>query len=80
MNWNILVARGEESKRDSLSSGERNGNSLNRNMFHIAGSWEKEERRFNSIEVILDKVAESYTIEGESPVIEKVTHESFYPE
>ena len=44
------------------------------------GSWEKEERMFTSIEVILDKVAESYTIEGESPVIEKMTHESFNPE
>ena len=49
-------------------------------MFHIAGSWEKRERKFNSIEVILDKVAESYTIEGESPVIEKMIHASFYPE
>ena len=29
-NWNILVARGRESKRDSPSSGERRGNSLNR--------------------------------------------------
>ena len=80
MNWNILVARGEESKRDSLSSGERNGNSLNRHMFHIAGSWEKGERKFNSIEVILDKVDDYYTIEGESPVIEKMIHESFHPE
>ena len=80
MNWNILVARGEESKRDSLSSGERNGNSLNRHILHMTGSWEKKERKFNSIVVILDKVAESYTIEGESPVIERVTHEFFYPE
>ena len=29
-NWNILVARGRESKRDSPSSGERRGTSLNR--------------------------------------------------
>ena len=46
----------------------------------MTGSWEKKERKFNSIVVILDKVAESYTIEGESPVIERVTHEFFYPE
>jgi hypothetical protein len=46
----------------------------------MTGSWEKGEGNFNTIEVILDKVAESYTIEGESPVIEKVTHVSFYPE
>jgi hypothetical protein len=49
-------------------------------LLHVVGSWEKEERKFTSIEVILDKVAESYTIEGESPVIEKMTHESFNPE
>ena len=29
VNWNILVTRGKESKSDSLSSGERNGTSLN---------------------------------------------------
>ena len=29
VNWNILVTRGKESKSDSLSSGERNGISLN---------------------------------------------------
>ena len=29
VNWNILVTRGRESKSDSLSSGERNGTSLN---------------------------------------------------
>jgi len=28
-NWNILVAGGKESECDSLSSGERNGNSPN---------------------------------------------------
>jgi len=28
-NWNILVPGGKESKNDSLSSGERMGNSLN---------------------------------------------------
>lgn len=38
VNWNILVAEGKESKRDSLSSGERNGNSLNQ-VFNL-GSWE----------------------------------------
>jgi hypothetical protein len=47
---------------------------------HVVGSWEKEEHTFTSIEIILDKVAESYTIEGESPVIKKTIHESFYPE
>ena len=31
VNWNISVAGGEESNRDSLSSGERKGNSLNLN-------------------------------------------------
>jgi len=30
VNWNISVTRGEENKSDSLSSGERNGKSLNR--------------------------------------------------
>ena len=33
VNWNILVTRGKESKSDSLSSGERNGISLNSNFY-----------------------------------------------
>jgi hypothetical protein len=36
-NWNILVPRGKESKNDSLSSGERNGNSLNFSIFFEKG-------------------------------------------
>ena len=36
VNWNILVTRGKESKSDSLSSGERNGTSLNF-IFYIEG-------------------------------------------
>ena len=36
VNWNILVTRGKESKSDSLSSGERNGTSLNSK---IRGLW-----------------------------------------
>ena len=37
VNWNILVTRGKESKSDSLSSGERNGTSLNSN---FRGLWD----------------------------------------
>ena len=65
MNWNILVAEGKESKRDSLSSGERNGNSLNQ-VFHL-GSWENKKKQSKS----LNEAAETCTIDGESPVVEK---------
>ena len=33
MNWNISVTSGKENECDSLSSGERNGKSLN--LFHV---------------------------------------------
>ena len=46
----------------------------------MLGLWEEGEREFNAMEVVLDKVAETYTREGESPVIERVTPASFYPE
>ena len=39
VNWNILVTRGKESKSDSLSSGERNGTSLNF-IFYYKGLWD----------------------------------------
>ena len=66
MNWNILVAKGRESKRDSLSSGERNGNSLNQ--YFILGSWEN---MILKIKKDLNETAESCTKEGKSPVVEK---------
>ena len=66
MNWNILVAKGKESKRDSLSSGERNGNSLNQ--YFILGSWENMIFKINKD---LNETAESCTKEGKSPVVEK---------
>ena len=37
VNWNILVTRGKESKSDSRSSGERNGNSLNPIHLYLLG-------------------------------------------
>ncbi len=66
MNWNILVAEGKESKRDSLSSGERNGNSLNQ-VFDL-GLWEN---NFKKLSDNLDEAAETCTIDGESPVVKK---------
>ena len=74
MNWNILVAEGKESKRDSLSSGERNGNSLNQ-VFHL-GSWENKKKHSNR----LNEAAETCTIDGESPVVEKWNWVCVYPE
>ena len=63
-NWNILVPGGKENKSDSLSSGDRTGNSPNRCRFGD-----------NGVEgpVILIRIwngicLESQTIEGESPV------------
>ena len=38
VNWNILVTGGKESKSDSLSSGERNGTSLNPILYR--GLWD----------------------------------------
>ena len=38
VNWNILVTRGKESKSDSLSSGERNGISLNSKLIEGCGT------------------------------------------
>ena len=53
VNWNILVTRGKESKSDSLSSGERNGTSLN-SIFR--GLWDNEIRvlfvRWNRLNTI----------------------------
>ena len=74
MNWNILVAEGKESKRDSLSSGERNGNSLNQ-VFNL-GSWENNKKLQKS----LDEAAETCTIDGESPVVKRLKWISVYPE
>ena len=63
-NWNILVAGGRENKSDSLSSGERNGNSLNQSVYWL-GSWDSD------IESVgLDEVFERHTRGGESPVVE----------
>ena len=42
VNWNILVTRGKESKSDSLSSGERNGISLNSILLEGCGTTKKE--------------------------------------
>ena len=64
MNWNILVAGGKESKRDSRSSGERSGNSLNLNFVF------KGRGRTKIKTSLLDEAAESCTIDGESPVVE----------
>ena len=36
-NWNILVPVGEENNSDSLSSGERTGNSPNQHCYGIVG-------------------------------------------
>ena len=66
MNWNILVAEGKESKRDSRSSGERNGNSLNQ--VSNLGLWENKTKK---IIKNLDEAAETCTIDGESPVVKK---------
>ena len=74
MNWNILVAEGKESKRDSLSSGERNGNSLNQ-VINL-GSWEN----IKKIQKNLDEAAETCTIDGESPVVKKFKRIFVYPE
>ena len=41
VNWNILVTRGKESKSDSLSSGERNGISLNSTFRGLRESCER---------------------------------------
>ena len=64
MNWNILVAEGKESKSDSLSSGERKGNSLNQ--FVKTGVVGKQKKKLVDE---LDEAAESCTIDGESPVV-----------
>ena len=85
MNWNILVAEGKESKRDSLSSGERKGNSLNQFFgTGVVGKqankvipkyfpnfvWGVESTLFlKTFNFILDEAAESCTIDGESPVV-----------
>lgn len=54
-NWNILVPRGKEIKRDSLSSGERNGRSP----------------RTNLIETFRRMILEKTVIEGDNPVSKK---------
>ena len=74
MNWNILVAGGEESKRDSPSSGERKGNSLNQ-----FSNWGR--GKTNEINN-WDEAAESCTKDGESPVVKNwiVFNNFVYPE
>ena len=61
-----------ESKSDSLSSGERNGISLNSNILEGCGTMKK-----NAICQM--KQVEYYTIEGESPVIENMYISELYP-
>jgi len=59
VNWNILVAGGIKSKSDFLSSGERNGISLNR-IFGVVGQifsvWLKE------------NLLEGRALTGDSPI------------
>ncbi len=73
MNWNILVAGGEESKRDSPSSGERKGNSLNQ-----FSNWGRGKTN-NEMIFLWDEAAESCTKDGESPVVKKETTHLFIP-
>ena len=49
VNWNILVAGGKESKRDSLSSGERKGNSLNQNYLQSSSGVVGRSKKINRI-------------------------------
>ena len=63
-NWNILVPGGKENKSDSLSSGDRTGNSPNRRRFGVFGV----EGPVILLLIWNGICLESHTLEGESPV------------
>ena len=71
-NWNILVSGGKENKSDSPSSGDRTGNSLNRNCF---GNYGVEGPRY-LISIRSGSLLESDTAEGESPVRVQIDKDS----
>jgi hypothetical protein len=92
VNWNILVAEGIESKSDSQSSGERNGNSLNPSFDGGSGktvlrsvtlcylcATHRIRIRGADQTKNLDEAAESCTIDGESPVVKSSKQLCFIP-
>ena len=66
VNWNILVTGGKESKSDSQSSGERNGNSLNGRSWRTTRLWDQNKPTMTHTR---NETAETCTIDGESPVV-----------